>query len=669
MTAVQSATPSATPLFSERELALLTAICDTLAPALNLPDRAALYWRNASDLNIPATMAAILPQVADTASLFELKLALAMLDQPLANSAIAGNARSIVDMPLDERSELLRRWSVSPLPTLRQGFQAFKRLCLFLFYTSTDAQGRNPNWADIHYPDPPPAPAPSPRPIQPLTFTDATILEADVVIVGSGAGGGVVAAELSMAGHSVIVIEKGGYFTDSDFSGRELESTDKLFENRGFLTSRDLSVIVLAGSSLGGGTTVNWSASFRTPDHVLAEWEHSHGVSGFTGAAYQGALDAVSQRINVSTAESHPNFQNAALQRGGEGCGFATGEIARNVRGCEDCGFCNFGCSFGAKQSAVRTFLQDAYQHGARIAVEAQAERIIVERGVAQGVIAQARTPDGRRVPVTIRARVVVAAGGAIQTPALLMRSGLTNLHIGRNLHLHPTTVSYGFYDEPVRGWSGPIMTRYISEFKQLTDGYGVSLQTAPVHPGLAALVLPWQDGFQHKQMMERVAYLANIIIIGRDRYGGQIKLRRDGSPEIHYKLHPFDAAHLQRGMIESLSVHAAAGAREIGSPHVAPHQFTPTGDSTALAAFRERVRSAGMRPNTFALLSAHQMSSARMGGSPAMGAIDPTGESFEVRNLFVADGSALPTALGVNPMLTIMGVAHTLAQHIKAKL
>jgi choline dehydrogenase-like flavoprotein len=665
--------------FSEREFQILSAVCETLVPALAVEGASSgLFSLSARDLDVPRTLADALYQVVDQDRLNLFKAALTVLDQPLISGLIGSNARSFLDMPLDERTAMLQVWSRSRLPILRFGFQAFKRLALFLFYSVTDAEGRNPTWAAIGYDGPPQdtAGTPGERPITPLDLRDASpataafdaevALTTDVVIVGSGAGGGVVAGELSAAGLDVIVLEKGGYYAEADFHGREMDSHAQMFENRGMLATDDLSVTILAGSTLGGGTTINWCASFRTPEHVLDEWERVYGVTGYTGKEYQAALDAVSARINVNSDESTANPQNAALERGGQALGYKTNVIPRNVQGCDDCGFCNFGCRVGAKQSMLKTYLRDAFQRGARLIVRANVERVLVEREAATGVLAAVHTAEGRSVRLRVKAKAVVMAAGAIHTPAVLLRSGLTNANIGRNLHLHPTSVTYGVYDQPMRGWSGPLMSRYISEFSQLDDGYGLSMQTAPIHPGLAALALPWSDGYQHKAMMERLAALGNIIIITRDRDGGRVTLNRHGQPVIHYHLSPYDRDHLGRGILESLKVHHAAGAVEVGAPHTVPLIFRQGDD---FERFLGQVQAAGLRRNTFALLSAHQMSSCRMGSSPLRGAITPTGETFEVRHLFVADASALPTALGVNPMLTIMAVAHSIAQHIKARL
>jgi choline dehydrogenase-like flavoprotein len=440
-----------------------------------------------------------------------------------------------------------------------------------------------------------------------------------------------------------------------------------MFEKGGFAVSEDLGMMILAGSTLGGGTTVNWAAALRTPAHVLSEWASEYGVD-FTDGTFERALDVVSARLHVTEDESAPNARNAVLVRGAQALGYTVKVIPRNVKGCADCGACGFGCAHGAKQSALKTYLQDACQYNTRVAVGAHVERVLIEDETACGVEATAHTADGRPVRLTVRARAVVAAAGALHTPALLLRSGLTNAHIGRNLHLHPSTGAFGFYREPINGWSGVMMSHYVPQFNNLDGrGYGVTLESAPGHPGLAAVALPWQHGLQHKQLMARYADLANILIITRDRDSGAIRLKRDGAPAIFYRLSKYDRAHLLRGVIEALRIHYAAGAELLAAPHHrVPIYQRDQGD---FEAWLSQVASAGLPSNAFILGSAHQMSSCRMAANPARGAIAPDGETFEVRNLFVADGSALPTASGVNPMLTIMALAYIIAQQVKARL
>ena len=652
---------------SERERRTLALVCETLIPALQAQDGEdeRLFGVGASALNVAEQFEIAFERVTDDSQQQPLRLFFNLIENGLFNRLTAGQPEAFSKLTLDERTALLRSWADSRFNLARKTFQALKRMALFLFYTTTP----NPTWSVYAYSGPPGAPENAPRPIRPLEINAPTTLYTDVLVIGSGAGGGVVAGELTAAGHDVIVVEKGGYHAEGDFHGLERASSDALFEKHGALTTEDVSMIVLAGSTLGGGTTINWSASLRTPEQVLKEWETRHGFTGAAGADFQRSLDAVLKRMNVNTDECVPNAQNAALERGCKARGYDVTVIPRNVKGCEECGFCNYGCPYGAKQGTLKTYLQDAHERGARILVNARVARILHRHGVATGALATAAGANGARHEVTIQAKAVVVAAGALHTPALLLRSGLSNANIGANLHLHPVTVTYGIYQEPVCGWTGQPMTRYTRQFANLDGrGYGVRLETAPVHPGIAALSLPWESGRAHKRLMQRLHHMANIIVLTRDYYGGRVTVDRDGNPALHYRLHPYDARHMMTGLVEALRIHRAAGALEVSAPHNRQLAFQ-NGRAGDFEGFLEQVKAAGFRPNACSLFSAHQMSTCRIGGDTALGAVDPTGETYEIKNLFVADGSVLPTASGVNPMVTIMGTAHYLAQHIKSKL
>ncbi len=658
------------PFLTPAQKHTLGLICDTFIPPI-MPDKGdnpTLFGLSAADVKLVDVLEENILAVTDEAARTQLQVILNLIESPIFNRLTVSNRQAFSDMLPNDRTTLLRSWGNSNLAPARQWFQSLKRLAMFLFYAITPNGEPHPAWAILRYPNHPPHAEATTPAIEPLTINAPTTLHTDVLVIGSGAGGGVIAGELSAAGHEVLVVEKGAYHPDHQFSGRELAS-QSLFEKRGLLTTSDLSMSILAGTALGGGTTINWAASLRTPDDVLHEWAHEYGFTGADGEGFQRSLDAVLKRLNVDGEASPVNVTNAALTRGCEALGYDVATIPRNVKGCEECGFCNFGCPFGAKQGTVKTYLQDAHERGTRILVNAQVNRLLIERGTAVGADVRVQAAVGGWQPVTIRAKWVVVAAGAIHTPALLIRSGLTNANIGANLHLHPVTVTYGLFDEPVMGWQGPPMTRLSRQFANLDGhGYGVRLETAPVHPGLAAATFPWQSGVTHKRMMSNLPNLANIITLTRDRYSGQVAINGRGEPVVHYKLHPYDAAHMVKGMMESLRVHIAAGATEVSSPHNQQMRYRPA-EGGKLDDFLREVEARGLHPNAYALFSAHQMSSCRIGGNSAIGAVDPTGESYEVRNLFVADGSVLPTASGVNPMISIMATAHFLAQGMKARM
>ncbi len=619
---------------SPAQTATVAHIVQTLAPGSTVAD----------------DLVALLTDLAPPNLQRELRLFLNALENPAVNSLTTGVGVRFGDMTHAEREATLRAWGTSLLPVARKAFSAFKRLALYLHYTGAD----NPAWADFGYSPPPTVPNER-LPI--VELTEPTTLYADVLVVGSGAGGAVVAAELVAAGLDVLIAEKGDY--PAEISADERTSMNRLYELGGMLTTADTAMNVLAGSTVGGSTVVNWSASFRPPANVLAEW--AYGFSGASGPDFQASVDAVSARLNVNTDESTCNAQNNLFSQGTEALGYTAKPVPRNVEGCEDCGFCNFGCRYGAKQSTPRTYLKDAVDGGARLLPNADVRKIMVAQGATTG----AEVVVGGWGAVVVRARAVVCAAGAIHTPALLLRSGLGNRHIGSHLHMHPTTAVYSLFEEPVRGWEGVPMAVHADRHTNLDGkGYGVRLETAPLHPGIAALAIPWRDADTHATLMRQLDHLANIIILARDTSAGRVDLNRHGNPVLRYRLNADDIRHLLVGITEALKIHEAAGAVEIHAPQ--QMGFARGGDFDD---FLGTVWDAGLPRLGCPLFSAHQMSTCRVGANSAQGAVDPGGESFEVRNLFVADASVLPTASGVNPMLTTMSTAHYLAQHIKSRL
>jgi len=526
-------------------------------------------------------------------------------------------------------------------------------------------------WDALEYQLPEPAPS-SPRPIQPTPVTGPATLECDVLVIGSGAGGGVVAGELAAAGYHVIVAEKGGYYHGADFNGAEAPAMENLYEKYGAFVNADTTMSILAGSTLGGGTTVNWMASFRTPDAVLREWYEVFGFEGACSPDLQTSFDAVVERMCISTEFSRANGNNSKFVAGAQKLGYNVDEVALNLHGEDgDAGFFNYGCPNDTKKTTVATYLQDAYNNGARILVGAHVDRILYRAGEVTGAALTVTDTFNAETqhPVTVKAKAVVVSAGTLHTPAILLRSGLTNPNIGANLRLHPTTVISGVFEDEIRPWTGAPLTRTVMDFKDLDGhGYGIWLECAPAHPGINALATAWTGARQHKRAMQRIKHNANIIILTRDRDGGQIKLDKNGQPIVHYRLSDYDAAHMMVGLKEAFKIHVAAGAQEVHGPHNDYPTFRPGGEK-GLDYFLAEVELRGLKPNGFALFSAHQMASCRIAGDAARGAVDPTGQTYEIKNLFVADGSVLPNAPGVNPMLSIMGVSHYIAQQIKARV
>jgi choline dehydrogenase-like flavoprotein len=546
-------------------------------------------------------------------------------------------------------------------------FQALRKAALLFYYMLPGPDGgRNPAWDAIGYDGPlgtlPGAPSKALTTV-PLTGGDLE-LACDVVIVGSGAGGGATAAVLAAAGLEVVVVESGDYYDDQDFDGSELGAITRYYMAAPTAT-HDQSVGLIAGSCLGGGTVVNYTTSFRTPDAVRAEWA-AHGVPAFTSGDYTASLDAVCQRLGVNQEHNDPSTREQKLRDGCLALGWHVDAMPRGVRNCaqgRECGDCGLGCRVGAKQSGVKTWLADAHAGGAKLVVRSRVQKVLVQDGSARGIVGV--TAEGKRL--TVRSRAVVAACGAIHTPALLKRSGLQNANIGKHLRLHPAGVVFGVFDEELKPWEGVMQALYSDQYRDLHDGYGLKYETAAEHPHLFLPFAPWRGARAHFALMEAMSSTVPIGVLLRDRDGGEVRVGRDGEPVVRYKLSKFDADHLRTGIDGAAQMLEAAGARRVFSSHAKWVGYdTATGTR---AQFMADADAAGYGAGQCILNSFHIMGSARMGGSPAASACDPTGQTWEVRDLYVLDGSSFPTASGVNPQISIQAIAHLGARGLAARL
>ena len=586
--------------------------------------------------------------------LADLGLFLRLIDSRVVNQVLVGRPVRFSDLAQREREAYLRRWADSRVGLLRTAFQAVKRLSLFIAYSRPEA-GAAALLPDTGYTRPDPLPLPDrPLAIAPLAVRDGDTLDCDVCVVGSGAGGAVAAFEAAAAGRSVIVLERGPAWSEPDLVPREAEGSARLFWDRGLAATDDLGIVLFAGRAVGGGTVVNWMTSLRLPAAVRAEWE-ALGVDGM-GRELDEHYAAIEERIEVNTDESIRNAPNDALARGLDALGLRWSVIPRNARGCGDCGHCGYGCRAGAKRSSARTYLTDAVARGARVVAGCEARTITTAGGTVTGVVAHA---GGRRI--SVRCGRIVLAGGAIGTPALLLRSGLGGPWAGRRLYLHPVPAVFGWYPEPVRMWSGVPQSVMSDAFAHVDGAYGFRLEVPAVLPGVAAAGISWRSAEDHRAVMQALDHHAAFIPIVRDREPGRVRVDRDGAAVVSYTVGGADAAVCVRAIVETAKVHLAAGAREVRTFHTRPLAIGPGGD---MGLFAAAVARRGVAPNTIGMFSAHQMGTAGMGGERAS-VSDPDGAVRGVRGLHVADASAFPNAAGVNPMLTVMALARRNARRM----
>ena len=467
----------------------------------------------------------------------------------------------------------------------------------------------------------------------------ARTIRADVCVIGAGAGGAVVAAELAEGGASVVVLEQGPRHDADRFSARPLEMLSRLYRDGGQTTTLGMPPIVLPlGRGIGGTTLVNSGTCFRTPAHVLARWRDEFGLDALADAA---TLDPCFARVEqaLSIAEVTPELagRNAAVaQRGAQALGWSHGFLRRNARGCVGSGVCAFGCPTSAKQHVGITYVPRAEAAGAQVVTGADVRHVLVERGRARGV--EARLASGGRLRV--EAPDVVVAAGTIHTPLLLARSGLGRAsgQLGRNLALHPATGAFALMDEVVDMAKGVPQSFYIDEFA----AEGIMFEGVAGPPSYVAMALPL-SGRRHAEAMAEYRRLAQFGLMVSDSSRGTVR-SLGGRPLIRYELGEPDVARFRAGLRRMEELFRAAGARDVYLP--LPQGVAP-----------DRARARDLK-----LMAFHPLGTARADARAAHGVVDGDLRLHGVQGVHVADGSVVPSSLGVNPQLTIMALATRLA-------
>ncbi|KAI9173261.1 hypothetical protein H9P43_007392 [Blastocladiella emersonii ATCC 22665] len=669
------------------EAAAFSAVMDTfIAPASSSPDLpptlAALRASDHADATaVYAKARTVLPAV----SVRKLLMVLHLLARPAGMWVLSGakHARPFAELSSEERERVVVGWMTSANNLNRTLYSLFKSLTMIHVYGTFASPQTHPVARELGY-DPVPPPPPAAVPVPDLSFIPRPVpstLSCDVVIVGSGAGGGVAAAVLASRGYRVLVVEKGDWVPHP--TGDALAGTEQMYDMAGLMSSADASIALLAGSTVGGGTAVNWSASLKPQHWLREEWAADHGLPYFTSPEYTRALDAVCDRIGVSESGIAHNRVNALFADGCKKLGMHVADIPQNTRGDPHaCANCGFGCAAGTKQSSARTWLADACKAGARILAGARVDRVLVSpAGTATGVAA--RLVESGQI-VTITARRVVVACGSIQSPALLLRSGLANPHLGRHLGLHPVGLVLGRFPDPVHMHQGSMMTAVSNAVESYNAGqarptgsaapraYGAKLECTTLTPMYASTLLPWTGSDAHKALMRDFDHYAPVLSLTRDRdRRARVVLDADGEPSVEFGMSGFDERNLVEGLVRAAMVLLAAGATRVVTTQcgVPPFDITPGSEWSPACprwqAWEKEVRRVGCKPLHSPLFSAHQMGTCRMGSSPKRSVVNPRGEAWEVKGLYVADASTFPTSSGVNPMVTTYAMGYSVANFI----
>ena len=465
----------------------------------------------------------------------------------------------------------------------------------------------------------------------------ASRLEGDFCVVGAGAGGAVVAAELAEGGARVVLLEQGPWHDPDSFTARPPEMLGRLYRDGGQTATLGSPPILLPlGRGLGGTTLVNSGTCFRTPPHVLERWRREFGLE-VDERSLAPCFERVERALSVAAVTPELAGANAAVaRRGAERLGWSHGFLRRNARGCVGSGVCVYGCPTSAKQHTGITYIPRAAAAGAQIVTGADVREVVLEGGAARGV----RARIGGHRSVHVRAPAVILACGTIHTPGLLERSRVPDPsgQRGRNLSLHPATGAFALMDEVVDMARGVPQSFFVDEFA----AEGVMFETIAGPPAYAAAALPL-EGTAHAAAMANYRHLAQMGLMVSDASRGRVRSLA-GRPVIRYALAPADVAKFRAGLARLGQLFAAAGAREVYLP--LPAGVTP-----------DRARARDLK-----LMAFHPLGTARAHARATHGVTDGELAVHGVRGLYLADGSVVPSALGVNPQLTIMALATRLA-------
>jgi choline dehydrogenase-like flavoprotein len=498
------------------------------------------------------------------------------------------------------------------------------------------------------------------------TVDEDVALDADVCVIGSGAGGAVAARELAEAGRSVVVIEEGSYLRSDTFDQREETMYPRLYREGGTAATADYTVLVSQGRAVGGSMVVGNCLCVRPPRPILAYWERHLGLEGFDYEAIYPHFRKVEKQIGARRVEPmQVNANSGRLLVGSDRLGYRGYLPMHNRTDCLGCGYCVLGCTYDRKGDMLTTYLPAASRAGAVIVPDCEVVQIATRRGRAAGVGGVFhRSRTGKQYGLKVRAPVVVLAAGAINSPRIWRRSGLPDAAraVGQNLRLQPQVIVTALYEEPVESWRGIPQGYVVDEFLSLSAGSagsGYLLLPAAAHPVAAASMLPGY-GATHRKLMTEYSRLGAIAIAVHDHTRGHLEFEGSGPPVVVYRLGSTDQAHLLDGMVKASEISFAAGAKKVFLPY---NDVVTVDERGAYQAINER----GIGLNDPLFLSMAPHGTMRMSRDARSGVVDAWGEAHAVKSLFVCDAGVFPTSVAVPPQIAVMALATRTAQYIVA--
>lgn len=495
---------------------------------------------------------------------------------------------------------------------------------------------------------------------------------ADVVIVGSGSGGAVMAYELARTGKRVVVLEAGPYVASTQFNENFSDALALMYVAQGAQTNTWGDVLVEQGMVIGGSSNISATISQRAPDWKFAEWADRFGLADINLKTLGPHYERIEQRLYVHENEAHEINECAnTVVRGCERLGYEWKPAQRNVKQCALTGFCLAGCPSDRKMSMLVTYLPWAVAEGAKLYADTHVVRVRTLNGRATGVDAEVIDKDtGRKVAdMRVDAQLVVLAAGAVQTPQILQRSNYPDFgdQVGRNFSGHPMAQIIARYPEPVYGWRGALTGVVIEEFLPPAKG-GYMFYSGLSGPEQLLTAHEHGSGQEHIEFMRNLKYYASLNAFVRDDNHGRVrwidKGNGKGEQRINFLLSRADVDNLKKATSIAARIHFAAGAEKVYLP---TFEKLAAGSVFELDALIDKIIFGLEGMYTFRTLSIHPQGTARMGADPAYSVVRPTGETHEISGLFVADASLFPSGLVVSPQTTVHAMASYIAQEINS--
>jgi choline dehydrogenase-like flavoprotein len=489
-------------------------------------------------------------------------------------------------------------------------------------------------------------------------------IKADVVIVGSGAGGAIAAYELASKGKKVVVLEAGPYVPSEKFSEMMAISMGTLYQDHGGQANANGDITVLQGACVGGSTVVNAALCFRTPDYYLKLWGKEFGLTNLTSKVMKPYFEKVEKNLQIRPAKRHETSVGAELiNKGLKKLGLPPGIAKRNVKDCALTGFCFAGCVSDRKQSMLVTYLPWAVEKGATIFADTRVVRVLSDNGKASGVLAEVIDPANgqRKAELRVDAPIVVLAAGPVQTPVLLMKSGLANSsgQVGKNFACHPTMSLTAEFDKAVDDFHGATHSLYMDKHTLPEEG-GYLLLNAVQDPVEASFQVEPGTGKPYMAYMSRYRNTIRLITLIHDKNVGEVTWK-DGVKQIIYSVDNEDFKAMKQGLKTNARVLFAAGAKRVYIPTSQRLVIENAGQIDAV------IDGLKNEPARYRYTSFHPQGTCRMGADPKRTVVNPKGETHDVKNLYIADASLLPTSIGYNPSETVYALASYVSDQINA--